>query len=131
MSSLAVVSDTASRFSIDSDIEGNPLRLLLFKVPKTIRAAALLKEGDKAQAATLRLLEKSEKYMDKHVHDDLRQKYDGLKTDRLKIKRGFLRQAKQWNKIAAYKDDSVDLHKTTVTLNGARHCGGRKQGPVE
>jgi len=114
MSPLDGTSDTASQFSVDSDLAGNTLRLLLFKLPKSLRAAALLRQADKAQASTLRLLEKYRTSMDKPIHDDLHGRYDALKANRLKIKRGFMKQAKQWNKVVAYKFESLDLYDSTV-----------------
>ncbi|KAH9920131.1 uncharacterized protein B0H18DRAFT_612659 [Fomitopsis serialis] len=106
---------SVSQISTDSDSSQKQSQFILFSViPASFRASSMLKEGDKAQRVTLKLLEKTQTYMDKPLHNRLHQRYDGLKEGRLSIKRGFFARGKQWDEIVVYRKGSVELSDFTV-----------------
>ncbi|KAH9920133.1 uncharacterized protein B0H18DRAFT_1025255 [Fomitopsis serialis] len=97
-----------------SQTQDKPRRFILLSLPESVLASVVLKEGDKAQAKTLQLLEETHAYMDKHVHNRLHERYDDLKTNRLEMKHGFIKRIQQWDKIVVYRDRSIKLKKLTV-----------------
>ncbi|KAH9920135.1 uncharacterized protein B0H18DRAFT_1025274 [Fomitopsis serialis] len=118
----STMADNASQLSNDSTTSTtSPLRFLLTKLPASMRVAGVLKEGDQAQAMTLRLLEKTQDFMDKPIHNSLHERYDDLRKERLHMKRGLAWRTKKWNKIVTYRDNTVELrHATVVSSELAR-----------
>ncbi|KAH9920141.1 uncharacterized protein B0H18DRAFT_612899 [Fomitopsis serialis] len=74
-----------------------------------------LREGDKAQALTLRLLEKHRKIMDPPQHDSLHHGYELLVNYRKNIKGGFFRAMKHREEIYQYRKGSLNLNYSTAT----------------
>ncbi|TFY60105.1 hypothetical protein EVJ58_g5355 [Rhodofomes roseus] len=74
--------DNVNLLSLDTDTPGKSLWFILFRLPASAKAGAMLKEGDKAQAVTLTLLEKTRPFMEKdlQVHDRLHERYDEYGT---------------------------------------------------
>ncbi|CCL99643.1 uncharacterized protein FIBRA_01663 [Fibroporia radiculosa] len=79
---------------------------------------AKLKEGDRAQAATLQILEQMRPpHMDREAHDSLQQRFDKNCASRAKLESvGFITSfaPSKWNLISQYSTDARKLHQRAV-----------------
>jgi len=111
---------SARKFSVcDNVLEAtstNGPYVLFVKVIGPIVPSIVLRQGDKAQALTLRLLEESQDVMNESMHDGLQNQYENLVLFRRNIKgSGPIRRASRFEDICQYRDSAIELNGRTVT----------------
>ncbi|KZT71749.1 hypothetical protein DAEQUDRAFT_755588 [Daedalea quercina L-15889] len=87
--------------------------VLFVKVVGPFIPSIVLRQGDKAQALTLRLLEESQDIMDEDMHSGLQTNYDKLQRFRSKIKGGYI-PMKHYREISVYRERAVRLNEQSV-----------------
>lgn len=90
-----------------------------------------LKQGDKAQAATLKTLEETAEIMDRHTHDTLQEYYDRVQSSRTDlVKLGRMQALMQRKKFCAYAKEAAELNESTITSSQearSKHLWTRKR----
>ncbi|KAH9839150.1 uncharacterized protein C8Q71DRAFT_855790 [Rhodofomes roseus] len=100
---------------------GGPI-MLLIKVAGTVVPSIVLRQGDKAQALTLTLLEETKDIMDPSSHNLLQRQYETLVGMRRNIKGGNVLQFRHYYRIYQFRADAVDLSDQTVTSSQYARC---------
>ncbi|KAI0727915.1 hypothetical protein C8Q72DRAFT_424510 [Fomitopsis betulina] len=95
-------------------VNSTPAPLLL--IVEVFMASVVLRQGDKAQALTLRLLEETEDIMDEEMHSRLPVAYHNNYVARLKLKNSRISIMK-YSQVARYKNNSVRLYTRTVATS--------------
>ncbi|EED82304.1 predicted protein [Postia placenta Mad-698-R] len=82
----------------------------------TLTPRSRLKRGDKAQAATLKILEETAEIMDRRTHDTLQQQYDRVQSARTElVKLGRMQALMQRKKFCVYASEAAVLNANTIT----------------
>ncbi|KAH9920139.1 uncharacterized protein B0H18DRAFT_1025292 [Fomitopsis serialis] len=90
---------------------------LFIKVVGPFVPSLALRQGDKAQALTLRLLEESKEIMDEDLHDELQYQYGQLVQIRRHIKGGPMGRMKRYADVSLFLQRALRLNGRTVTLS--------------
>ncbi|KAH9911847.1 uncharacterized protein B0H18DRAFT_1058322 [Fomitopsis serialis] len=88
--------------------------VLLIKVVGPLVPFVILRQGDKAQALTLKLLEETHDIMDESLHNELQSRYERLEEHRRGIKGGIIGHMRQYEKVYTYQSGAINLNGRTV-----------------
>jgi len=108
---------TPSFPACDSVQETSEPFLPFVKVVGPFVPSLALRQGDKALASTLRLLEESKEVMDEDLHDELQYQYGQLVQIRRHIKGGPAGRMKRYAEISLFTKRALALTGRTVTLS--------------